>query len=227
MKRKNNLKTKKADRSSYPKKLSLIKKKRRKKIDFSNFNNIDSYDKYKEFSKIQYRELSRRKYNKSLLLKFNAIDDKIPMVIKMDGIACDSDEPPSTYEKSTWLVVSGKGRIAPKEITKEVRINESGKWLIFSHSDNIDSIWKKIKELYKAGDLLIGAKCSTKKSKSLNPKGNHVIVIYCLCDEDRIHNRKVLREKAGITWEIFFKAEVDTGNKYSWNGDLNISKYYE
>lgn len=155
------------------------------------------------------------------------INNKIPMVIKMDGMACDSDEPPSQYEKSIWMVVSGKGRVMPKKITKDIRLSEAGKWLVFLYESKIDSIWAKIKELYKSGDLWGSAKCSTQKSKSANMEGNYVVVLYCTCEEDRLHNRQILREKVGILWKIPYKLEVDTGKRYYDKGDRNISKYYE
>ena len=106
---------------------------------------------------------------------------------------------------------------------------DKGKWLIFVEESDIDRIWGQVRKLYRTGEIMGQgtAKCSTHESKSLNPDGLYVIIVYCVCTEDRMFNRIALREKAGITWDIFYKSEKDTGVKYSWNGDRNISKYYE
>lgn len=134
---------------------------------------------------------------------------------------------PSKNNKRDWVFANGDYKSLNKHT--DIPDSEQGKWLIFTRELYVDGMWHKIMDVYKTGALIGGAggKCSTKKSHVINPDGKYVIVIYCLNEEQKCHNRKTLREILGITWKIPYKLEKDTGIKYSWDGDRNISKYFE
>lgn len=108
---------------------------------------------------------------------------------------------------------------------------QSGKWLVFAPWNEIDEVWKKIKEATSSGKLGGSAKVATNMGSwtAADPE-NSVICVYTYDwtdDEDMTRIREELRA-LGITRKIAYKSDEDTlAGKYKATGDRGFSKRYE
>src|SRR3989344_9050592 len=129
---------------------------------------------------------------------------------------------PSKEEKENFIWASYNGKYPPSTINV-------GKWLIFVSIDEIDKIWKKVKEALKEGRLGDTAKVGTKLQRESYNSNEHVICVYTYDYKDKkdvMRIRQELRE-LGITKKIPYKSDTDTlKGKYKYKGDKNISLYY-
>ncbi|HZT99464.1 MAG TPA: putative phosphothreonine lyase domain-containing protein, partial [Ktedonobacteraceae bacterium] len=107
-----------------------------------------------------------------------------------------------------------------------------GKWLVFRQKGKpLDDMWELVKKALDAGHLGRRAKVSSMipNPHARNPsEGVICVYTYSLGDiEDVRRIRESLRLHCGVTWNISYKLDSDTGQKYSVQGDRGISKLYE
>ena len=130
---------------------------------------------------------------------------------------------PSRVTDDYWVdVVSKKKSRSPTDNT--------GKWLIFTYSKDLDETWEKVAKATEKGELGFAAKSATAK---LNPNAPNpdvkVICIYTYDSEDK-------DDVARIAWRLYemgvnphvlnYKKDVTTlEGKYVNRGDTNISRY--
>ncbi len=107
----------------------------------------------------------------------------------------------------------------------------SGKWLVFVNSDNIDDVWKDIKTATESGLLGKASKVATNKP---NPNAtNSNVKVICVYSYDYTDEQDVMRirrelRKIGIESKIPYKTDRATQeNKYVVKGSKRTSVYYE
>lgn len=140
-----------------------------------------------------------------------------------NGLSESDKEKPSRVISSYWLHADRKTGSYPAS-TKT-----SGKWLIFSPVEEIDSIWEKIKKATEDGILGDSSKVSTAKPNATD-KNTKVICVYTYDWTDKKDAMRIREElrKLGITQKIPYKTNEDTAcGKYVKTGHTRISKYYE
>lgn len=143
------------------------------------------------------------------------------------GLSENFDEmPPSTVTEVYWLYAQNKIDNYKKAIS-----DLSGKWLVFVNKDQVDQIWRSIKEATELGKLGDSSKVATDRSnpnaKNTNQK---VICVYTYdwTDEEDVKRIREELRNLGITLKIPYKADKNTlEGKYANRGNKRISKYYE
>jgi hypothetical protein len=106
-----------------------------------------------------------------------------------------------------WIVLDAPGS-APEAIEDE----NAGKWLIFQEPDQVDAVWKKVRDATVAGELGISAKVSTAKPNPDSRDNRKVIYVYTKdwSDEtDVMRVREKLRE-LGFVDRIGYKRNLET-----------------
>ena len=131
----------------------------------------------------------------------------------------------SSTEEMYNLIFEGEG-VIPSKTTQSFWINQdapeidphatederAGKWLIFVQPDQVDEIWKEIREHTWQRDLGISAKVSTAKKNPDSRDERRVIYVYTADWEDEDEVMKV-REKLrtiGVTDRIGYKRNIET-----------------
>lgn len=133
---------------------------------------------------------------------------------------------PSQEFDEYWIDDLYEGKIKMLKNTKN-----SGKWLIFVPTENLDATWGIIFKLLKEGKLWLYAKTATMKPNPNAPDLNiKVICVYTA----NYKNKKNVVDILWTLWEagvkipkVFnYKADRDTGGtKYANQGAKNISIY--
>lgn len=132
---------------------------------------------------------------------------------------------PSEETRLPWVAAQRRQGEYPDDTAN------SGKWLVFVRSSEVDEVWQRIKTATEEGRLGNRAKAATAAPNRLARNPNRkVICVYTYDWTDEQDVRRVRQElgKLGITWKIAYKADQDTlQGKYLQTGHKNISKYYE
>ncbi len=135
-----------------------------------------------------------------------------------------SDREPSKVKTDEWLWAERKIGSYAQETAN------SGKWLIFLTTTQVDQVWSTIKQATQEGKLGEIAKVSTAKRTPDSRPNRHVICVYTYNwkDETDVHRIRAILRELGITWKIRYKADSDTiDGKYASRGDQRIAKYVE
>jgi hypothetical protein len=137
----------------------------------------------------------------AMLSHFLEVDKVYEIVCSGEGVT------PSATTLTYWIVQDAPGS-APEAIEDE----KAGKWLIFQEPDNVDVVWKKIRDATVARELGISAKVSTAKPNPDSRDSRKVIYVYTKdwADEpDVMRIREKLRE-LGLTDRIGYKRNIET-----------------
>ena len=132
---------------------------------------------------------------------------------------------PSEVTNAYWIYATRQKGAYPDS-------NEnSGKWLVFVHIHNVDSVWEKIKLATENGLLGDSSKVATAKPNP-NAKNNNMKVIcvysYDYTDKDDVMRIREWLRKIGIENKIPYKSDNATRQgQYLVNGSTRISIYYE
>lgn len=126
---------------------------------------------------------------------------------------------PSLAERVYWIYAESTKKA--KKPTKD-----SGKWLIFCPTDQIDAAWNQVKDATERG--MLGGKSKVSTLKGFRGK-DFVICCYTYNwkdEEDVMRVREALRE-LGFEKPLPYKTDADTmAGKYEATGHKNIAKYY-
>ncbi len=124
------------------------------------------------------------------------------------GMLCDGEGvTPSKTTQTYWIVQDAPGS-APEATEDE----NAGKWLIFQEPDQVDAVWKKVRDATVALELGISAKISTAKPNPDSRDARKVIYVYTKdwADEpDVMRVREKLRE-LGFVDRIGYKRNIET-----------------
>jgi hypothetical protein len=114
---------------------------------------------------------------------------------------------PSKTTQTYWIVQDAPG--SPPEAIED---ENAGKWLIFQEPDQVDAVWKKVRDATVALELGISAKISTAKPNPDSRDARKVIYVYTKdwADEpDVMRVRKKLHE-LGFIDRIGYKRNIET-----------------
>lgn len=157
----------------------------------------------------------------------------------IEKMAANAD-PPSSVTTAHWLVeAAGTTHLSqycdrhgcqhPSEVTDEDRpssdsdpvrkldqeaLNEktlTGKWLVFTTPDTVDSMWEDVLEYVLANDIW-QAKVSTKRGRRRRNKDTHVIVVYTpnYFDTDDVFRVRDVLHEIGVEEELRYKPDIYT-----------------
>ena len=163
-----------------------------------------------------------RKYLKKL---YGFVKDSFrdPQFIQIKDI---DDLNPSGVVEEYWLYAENKGKKFYEDYTKNC-----GKWMIFANKgEELDLIWKQVKELTEKGLLVDSCKVSTtKENPNALTRDMGVICIYTYNSNDKEDLLRVANQlfKIDRVSKLVYKEDKATGEgKYAIKGDKKISKYF-
>jgi hypothetical protein len=137
----------------------------------------------------------------AMLAHFTSLETIYGMLCAGEGVI------PSKTTQTYWIVQDAPGS-APEAIEDE----NAGKWLIFQEPDQVDAVWKKVRDATVALELGISAKISTAKPNPDSRDARKVIYVYTKdwADEpDVMRVREKLRE-LGFVDRIGYKRNIET-----------------
>ena len=137
----------------------------------------------------------------AMLAHFASLETIYGMLCAGEGVI------PSKTTQTYWIVQDAPGS-APEAIEDE----NAGKWLIFQEPDQVDAVWKKVRDATVALELGISAKISTAKPNPDSRDARKVIYVYTKdwADEpDVMRVREKLRE-IGFVDRIGYKRNIET-----------------
>jgi len=133
--------------------------------------------------------------------RYSSSDEMYDLFFEGEGVI------PSKTTQTYWIIQD-----APETDPHATEDERAGKWLIFVQPDQVDDIWKKIRDLTWQNELGILAKVSTAKKNPDSRDERRVIYVYTADWEDESEVMQV-REKlrsAGITDRIGYKRNIET-----------------
>ena len=137
----------------------------------------------------------------AMLTHFASLETIYGMLCAGEGVI------PSKTTQTYWIVQDAPGS-APEATEDE----NAGKWLIFQEPDQVDAVWKKVRDATVALELGISAKISTAKPNPDSRDARKVIYVYTKnwADEpDVMRVREKLRE-LGFVDRIGYKRNIET-----------------
>ena len=137
----------------------------------------------------------------AMLAHFASLETIYDMLCAGEGVI------PSKTTQTYWIVQDAPGS-APEAIEDE----NAGKWLIFQEPDQVDAVWKKVRDATVALELGISAKISTAKPNPDSRDARKVIYVYTKdwADEpDVMRVREKLRE-LGFVDRIGYIRNIET-----------------
>lgn len=145
-----------------------------------------------------------------LIIQFGSPDEIYRMIREGEGVI------PSKTFQARWIEQE-----APHSQKKAADIEKAGKWLVFLPPDQVDDIWRQIRDLTWEGVLGISAKVSTAKADPDARDERKVIYVYTYDWEDEADVMRVREElrKIGIIDRIGYKRNLETfRGEYSAKG---------
>jgi len=130
---------------------------------------------------------------------------------------------PSEVKDVWWIYANRKVGSYP------AATEQSGKWLVFIPTAQVDEVWAIIKQATEEGKLGDSSKVATAASNRYD-SSERVICVYTYdwTDEKDVRQVRAELRKLGITRKIAYKSDEDTlSGKYRMTGHTKISKYYE
>lgn len=137
----------------------------------------------------------------AMLSHFSSLDNIYQQLCDGEGVV------PTKTTQMYWIVQDAPGS-APEAIEDE----NAGKWLIFQEPDQVDAVWKKVRNATVALELGISAKVSTAKPNPDSRDNRKVVYIYTkdwADEEDVLRVREKLRE-LGFVDRIGYKRNIET-----------------
>ena len=165
----------------------LIEEGRSFKEDFS-----DVFNQFREM----YPDIAER-----LVERYASSEEMYNLICDGEGVI------PSKTTQTHWIIQD-----APDTDPHATEEERAGKWLIFVHPDQVDEIWKKIRDMTWLNELGISAKASTAKKNPDSRDERRVIYVYTADWEDEAEVMRVreLLRSIGITDRIGYKRNIET-----------------
>ncbi|MFH0967694.1 MAG: putative phosphothreonine lyase domain-containing protein [Methanobacteriota archaeon] len=136
-----------------------------------------------------------------LQVRYSSSDEMYNLFFDGEGVI------PSKTIQTYWIIQD-----APETDPHATEDEKAGKWLIFVQPDQVDEIWKKIRDLTWQNELGILAKVSTAKKNPDSRDERRVIYVYTADWEDEEEVMRV-REKLrsiGVIDRIGYKRNIET-----------------
>ncbi|HOJ96988.1 MAG TPA: DUF1917 domain-containing protein [Methanospirillum sp.] len=145
-----------------------------------------------------------------LISQFQTPEEIYRMIREGEGVI------PSKTFQARWIEQD-----SPHVDGRAADIEKAGKWLVFLPPDQVDDIWRQIRDLTWEGKLGISAKVSTAKPDPDARDERKVIYVYTADWEDEADVMRVREElrRIGITDRIGYKRNIETfKGEYSAKG---------
>ncbi|PWR71934.1 putative phosphothreonine lyase domain-containing protein [Methanospirillum lacunae] len=136
------------------------------------------------------------------------LQERYPSSDEMYRLICEGEGViPTKTIQSYWIIQD-----APDTDPHATEDDKAGKWLIFVPPDQVDDIWKKIRDLTWQNELGISAKVSTSKRNPDSRDYRKVMYVYTADwenEEEVMRVREKLRS-IGIADRIGYKRNIET-----------------
>jgi hypothetical protein len=133
--------------------------------------------------------------------RYSSVDEIYNLFFEGEGVI------PSKTTQTYWIIQD-----APETDPHATEDERAGKWLIFVQPDQVDDIWKKIRDLTWQNELGISAKVSTAKKNPDSRDERRVIYVYTADweDEDEVMRVREKLRSIGVTDRIGYKRNIET-----------------
>ncbi len=137
----------------------------------------------------------------AILERFSTLETVYELICEGEGVS------PSCTTQMYWVIVD-----APDTEPRQIEDELAGKWLIFIPPENVDAVWRRIRDATVAGDLGISAKVSTSKENPDSRDTRKVIYVYTADwrDEDDVMRVRERLRGMGVTDRIGYKRNIET-----------------
>ncbi|KAF5058672.1 hypothetical protein DSECCO2_344060 [anaerobic digester metagenome] len=146
----------------------------------------------------------------ALLSRFGSIDEIHGLMHAGEGVI------PTRTTQMYW-VVEDAPTVQPTAVDDEL----AGKWLIFLPPEEVDLIWRRVRDATASGQLGISAKVSTAKPNPDSRDTRYVIYVYTADwrDEDGVMRVREVLRSLGVEDRIGYKRNLETfRGEYSKKG---------
>ena len=146
----------------------------------------------------------------ALIERFGTVDAILEAVRAGEGVV------PTRTTQMYWIVEDAP-EIRPDAVDDEL----AGKWLIFLPADEVDVVWRRVRDATAAGDLGISAKVSTAKPNPDARDDRYVVYVYTADwrDEEEVMLVREALRALGVEDRIGYKRNLETfRGEYSKKG---------
>jgi len=146
----------------------------------------------------------------ALIERFGTVDAILEAVRAGEGVV------PTRTTQMYWIVEDAP-EIRPDAVDDEL----AGKWLIFLPADEVDAVWRRVRDATAAGDLGISAKVSTAKPNPDARDDRYVVYVYTADwrDEEEVMRVREALRALGVEDRIGYKRNLETfRGEYSKKG---------
>lgn len=146
----------------------------------------------------------------ALIERFGTVDAILEAVRAGEGVV------PTRTTQMYWIVEDAP-EIRPDAVDDEL----AGKWLIFLPADEVDVVWRRVRDATAAGDLGISAKVSTAKPNPDARDDRYVVYVYTADwrDEEEVMRVREALRALGVEDRIGYKRNLETfRGEYSKKG---------
>ncbi len=146
----------------------------------------------------------------ALLSRFGSIGQIHDLMQAGEGVV------PTRTTQMYWIVEDAPS-VGPSAVDDEL----AGKWLIFLPPEEVDLIWRRVRDATVSGELGMSAKVSTAKPNPDSRDSRYVIYVYTADwqDEDGVMRVREALRSLGVTDRIGYKRNLETfRGEYSKKG---------
>ncbi len=146
----------------------------------------------------------------ALIERFGTVDAIYAMIRAGEGVV------PTKTTQMYWIVED-----APSALPNAVDDELAGKWLVFLPKDEVDAVWRRVRDATAAGELGISAKVSTAKPNPDARDDRYVVYVYTADwrDEAEVMRVREALRALGVADRIGYKRNLETfRGEYSKKG---------
>ena len=146
----------------------------------------------------------------SLIERFGTVDAILEAIRAGEGVV------PTRTTQMYWIVEDAPS-VRPDAVDDEL----AGKWLVFLPADEVDDLWRRVRNATAAGELGISAKVSTAKPNPDARDDRYVIYAYTADwqDEPEVMRVREALRALGVADRIGYKRNLETfRGEYSKKG---------
>ncbi len=142
--------------------------------------------------------------------RFGTVDAILGAIRTGEGVV------PTRTTQMYWIVEDAP-RVRPDAVDDEL----AGKWLVFLPADEVDALWRRVRDATAAGELGISAKVSTAKPNPDARDDRYVVYVYTADwqDEPEVMRVREALRALGVADRIGYKRNLETfRGEYSKKG---------
>ncbi len=146
----------------------------------------------------------------ALIERFGTVDTILAAIRAGEGVV------PARTTQMYWIVED-----APSARPNAVDDELAGKWLVFLPADEVDTVWRRVRDATAAGELGISAKVSTAKRNPDARDDRYVVYVYTADwrDEAEVMRVREALRALGVADRIGYKRNLETfRGEYSKKG---------